>query len=203
MIKIPRLPWDEYFMFQAHVVATRSTCDRGPELLLDPGRHGVGAVIVKDHRIIASGYNGSPPGHSHCDDPETYMQCVICGGREKKYPDSNICSCGMGDTMEERHGDHIMKDNHCVRTIHSEMNAIIQCALDGTNPQDSTIYCTASPCYDCAKVLIRSGIIRVYYGEAYESRYGLSGSVKELLEQSGVKVESLVLEDLIKQQKGE
>lgn len=162
-LHIPRLPWPQFFMLHAHMAATRSTCDRGPELLLDPGRHGVGAVIVKDHRVIAGGYNGSPPGQPHCCDPES------------------------------KGGGHIMRDGHCVRTIHSEMNSLIQCALDGTSPEGASIYCTASPCWDCGKALIRAKIKCVYVGQAYESRYGLSGDVSEMLESSGVHVEFIQL----------
>jgi len=160
---IHRLPWPQFFMLHAHLAATRSTCDRGPELLLDPGRHGVGAVIVKDHRVIAGGYNGSPPGQPHCCD------------------------------SEELGGGHIMRDGHCVRTIHSEMNALIQCALDGTSPEGAAIYCTASPCWDCAKALIRAKIKEVYVGQAYESRYGLSGDVSEMLKSSGIHVGYITL----------
>lgn len=153
---IARTDWDTYFMLQAHLVATRSTCDRGPKLLFDPKRHGVGAVIVKDRRMIASGYNGSPPGIEHC--------------------------CDVG---------HLIIENHCRTTIHSEMNAIIQCALDGVSPERATIYCTTSPCYDCAKVIIRAKIKRVVVAEKYESRYGLSSSVKELLEKVRIKMDYL------------
>lgn len=157
-MKIPRLPWDKYWMLLAHLTATRSTCDRGPELLFDPGRHGVGAVLVKNKRAIAGGYNGSAPGQPHCDDE-----------------------------------GHMMVEGHCVRTIHSEMNALMQCALDGVSPQGATLYCTASPCFDCAKAIIRAGIVKVFFGEAYSSRYGLSGTVEELLHESGVMTEALVI----------
>jgi dCMP deaminase len=159
MIHIPRLPWDETFMLHAHLVATRATCDRGPELLLDPGRHGVGAVIVRDNRIIASGYAGSPSGAPHCND--------------------------VG---------HEMSDGHCVRTTHSELNALLQCALDGVSPQGGALYCTASPCYDCAKAIIRVGIARVIYGEAYESRYGLSPTVAQLFAAADINFSPLQLE---------
>ncbi len=158
-VHIPRLPWDEHFMLQAHLVATRATCDRGPELLFDPGRHGVGAVIVRDRRMIAGGYNGSPPGAPHCDTD-----------------------------------GHKMVEGHCVRTIHSESNALMQCALDGVSPQGSTLYCTASPCYDCSKLIIRAGISKVVYGEQYDSRYGLSPTVAELFGACGVNVSQLILE---------
>lgn len=161
---IDRLPWDQYWMLMAHLTATRSTCDRGPELLFNPRRHGVGAVLVKDKRMIAGGYNGSAPGQPHCDD--------------------------VG---------HLMREGHCVRTIHSEMNALMQCALDGVSPAGSTLYCTASPCFDCGKAIIRAGIVKVFFGQEYSSRYGLSGDVNDLLIKSGITVHELVLtrEDLV------
>jgi dCMP deaminase len=198
-VKIPRLPWDKYWMLLAHFTATRSTCDRGPELLFDPGRHGVGAVLVKDKRCIAGGYNGSAPHQPHCD----CYQCKICGA-EASDPDKichNFVAHGTGDEAPKVEsfrgkyivGGHIMRDNHCVRTIHSEMNAIIQCALDGTSPQGSTLYTTASPCFDCAKAIIRAGIVKVVFGQEYDSRYGLSKDVGEMLLTSHVLVEKLVI----------
>jgi dCMP deaminase len=204
-IHIPRLPWDEHFMLQAHLVATRATCDRGPELLLDPGRHGVGALIVQHRRVIASGYNGSPPGSVHCDSIPT---CPCC---KREYPngvDGTICpTCfdGTKDIHAEGSacrecggeakivGGHKMVEGHCVRTIHSEMNALMQCALDKVSPEHGRLYCTASPCYDCAKAIIRAGIQSVVFGEAYDSRYGLSPTVQELLESCDVHVHRLPL----------
>lgn len=192
-LHIPRLPWDQFFMLQAHLAATRSTCDRGPELLFDPGRHGVGAVLVKDKRIIAGGYNGSPPGQVHCSDPELFQECTVCGGRNPKYPNTNICSCGAGPTMVEKRGGHLLVEGHCVRTIHAERNALHQCALDGTSPTGATLYVTASPCYDCAKDLVRVGIVRVVYSEPYESRYGLSPTVMDFLRDACLNVDNLIV----------
>lgn len=156
LLRVPRLPWDAFFALHAHLAATRSTCDRGPELLLDPGRRGVGAVIAIDTRIIAGGYNGSPPGEPHCSD--------------------------VG---------HLLVDGHCVRTLHAEENALLQCALDGTNPRGATVYTTAGPCWDCAKRLLRAKVRRVVYGLDYESRYGLSGEAKDMLTRNGVEVTHL------------
>ena len=155
---VSRMNWDRYWMLMAHVVATRSTCDRGPELLLDPGRHGVGAVLVKDQRMIASGYNGSVPGRPHCDT-----------------------------------AGHMMRDGHCVRTLHAELNAIIQCALDGVSPQGATVYTTASPCFDCSKALVRARVARVVFGQTYESRYELSFEASGILSESAVTFCRLVL----------
>jgi len=158
-LKIPRTDWDTYWMLLAHLTATRSTCDRGPELLFDPGRRGVGAVLVRDKRMIAGGYSGSAPGQPHCSD-----------------------------------ADHLMVEGHCVRTLHSEVNAILQCALDGVSPAGAALYCTASPCFDCAKAIIRAGIVRVVYGSPYDSRYGLSGGVGAMLTKAGIAAEELALQ---------
>lgn len=189
-------------MLMAHLTATRSTCDRGPELLFDPGRHGVGAVLVRDKRMIAGGYNGSAPGHPHCSDPKEFWACAVCrkhvGSKDVNQVEGRgtvvMCSsCGCETRAELKFGGHIMVDGHCVRTIHSEMNALLQCALDGTSPFGSTLYCTASPCFDCGKALIRAGITKVFFGQAYESRYGLSSRVRELLETSGIQIKELVI----------
>jgi len=190
-MNITRLPWDRYWMLMAHLTATRSTCDRGPELLFDFPRHGVGAVLVKDKRMIAGGYNGSAPGQPHCDQYECV--CGATGPKPLELQHSDVFHQGNPATAGHITGGHLMRDGHCVRTIHSEMNAIIQCALDGTSPQGATLYTTASPCFDCAKVIIRAGIIRVVYGQDYDSRYALSRDVGDMLLMSGVLVQKLVM----------
>ena len=103
-------------------VASRSTCDR---------KH-VGAVIVRNKTILATGYNGSIRGLDHCDD-----------------------------------NGHEMENDHCVRTIHAEANAIVQAARHGVRIEESKIYVTASPCYDCFKMIANSGITAIYYAEFY------------------------------------
>lgn len=76
--KFKRVGWDEYFMNIAHMVATRSTCDRGSQLKYLPGRHGVGAVIVRDRVILSTGYNGSIAGTPHCDEAGHMMEAGHC-----------------------------------------------------------------------------------------------------------------------------
>lgn len=122
MAAVARPGWDQYFMELADVVARRSTCTRRQ----------VGAVIVRDKRILATGYNGSPPGFPHCIDEG----CLLV-------------------------------DGHCVRTIHAEMNAVVQAALHGVSLRDAWLYCTSFPCLGCAKVLIGGGIRRVVYRDPY------------------------------------
>ena len=117
-----RATWDEYFMRIAKEVATRSTCDR---------KH-VGAVLVRDKSILATGYNGSIRGLPHCDEE-----------------------------------GHMMQDGHCVRTIHAEANAIVQAARNGVRIDEATIYVTASPCWNCFKMIANAGIKKIVYGEFY------------------------------------
>ena len=120
-----RQNWDDYFMNVAHQVSTRSTCPRKR----------VGCVIVKNKTIIATGYNGSLPGESHCDTHGCFLQ-----------------------------------DDHCVRTIHAETNAINQAAKNGISLKDATIYCNVEPCWNCYKNIIVSGIISIYYAQAYGNK---------------------------------
>lgn len=120
-----RIPWKQYFMMQALVIAQRSTCDRAL----------VGNVLVKDNRIIGTGYNGSVTGEPHCDD-----------------------------------AGHQLVNGHCVRTIHSEMNSLIQCARNGVLTDNTEIYVTHFPCYNCAKALVQAGIKKVnYYFDYHDS----------------------------------
>ena len=125
-----RPSWDEYFMSIARLVAGRSTCLR---------RH-VGAVIVKDRRVLASGYNGAPSGLPHCDE----AGCV----RER-----------FNVPPGERH--------ELCRGIHAEQNAIIQSANYGTGIDGATIYSTHHPCSVCAKMIINAGIVRVVTDDSY------------------------------------
>lgn len=125
-----RPSWDEYFMEVAHVVRKRSTCLR---------RH-VGAVLVKDKRILATGYNGAPSGLLHCSETGCMRQKL------------NIPS-------GERH--------EICRGTHAEQNAIAQAALLGVSTKDSEIYVTDHPCSVCAKILINAGVKRIVYDGHY------------------------------------
>lgn len=134
-IKMTKRPsWDEYFMQIARLAATRSTCLR---------RH-VGAIIVKDRYILATGYNGPPRGVKHC---EELGGCL----REKLNVPSG-----------ERH--------EICRASHAEQNAIIQAARKGIAIEGSDIYVTNQPCFICAKMIINSGIKRVIIDEGYPDK---------------------------------
>ncbi|HUO04640.1 MAG TPA: cytidine/deoxycytidylate deaminase family protein [Candidatus Binataceae bacterium] len=127
-----RPSWDQYFMTITREVAERSTCLRAK----------VGAVIVRDRSILATGYNGSPAGLPHC----TEAGCLIY---ESRTPDGEI-------------------EQNCYRTIHAEINAISQAAKNGAAIRDADVYVTHTPCIHCLKVLINTGVRTVYYAKAYK-----------------------------------
>lgn len=116
-----RLEWDQYFAAQALLISNRATCNRAK----------VGAVLVKDHKVIATGYNGSVSGTEHCLDHEC-----------------------------------LMVEGHCVRTLHAEVNAILQGAERGI-PKGFTAYVTHFPCLNCTKQLLQVGCKRVVYLHKY------------------------------------
>ena len=154
-----RPDWDEYFIDLTRIVAERGTCDRGKS----------GCVIVRDKKILCTGYVGSPPGMPHCDDAGHLMHSVI-----------------------DENGN---KSLHCIRTIHAEENAILQAAEDGTSVKGGTLYCQMTPCYNCAKKIIRVGIARV----VARRRYHADTLSVDLFKQAGVRLE--ILEDKIEKYK--
>ena len=131
---ITRPTWDEYFALITRQVATRSTCLRGK----------VGAIIVKDKRILTTGYNGAPMGVRNC------LEIGTCLREE------------LGIPAGERH--------EICRGLHAEQNAILQAAYHGVQIRDSVIYVTNQPCSLCAKMIINCGIKKIYYFEDYPDR---------------------------------
>ena len=127
-----RLSWHQYFLTITRQVAERSTCNRAK----------VGAVIVRDKNIIATGYNGAPAGMPHCTD----AGCLIY---QSKTPDGEI-------------------EENCFRTIHAEINAIAQAAKNGSSIKDASIYITHTPCIHCLKVLVNTGIKEIFYERPYK-----------------------------------
>lgn len=111
MIKIPRLEVPYRWMMMAHLVATNSTCNRGPELFLCPGRHGVGAVIVKNKRPIAMGYNGSPPGFDHCNSDNHIMSDGHCVATIHAEANA-LLQCALDETSP-RGGDLYVTASPC------------------------------------------------------------------------------------------
>jgi dCMP deaminase len=146
-----RPTWDEYFFQICEAVAERATCDRGRS----------GAVIVKNKRILSTGYVGSPMGTKHCDEV----------GHEMK------------DTVHQ--DGHVSQ--HCVRTSHAEQNAIVQAARFGIAIDGSTLYCKMTPCYTCAKMIINSGILRV----VVEKDYHAGQDSRRIFQEAGIQFEIL------------
>ncbi|RCX14329.1 dCMP deaminase [Anaerobacterium chartisolvens] len=128
-----RPTWDEYFMDIVNLIKTRSTCIRRQ----------VGALIVKDKRILATGYNGAPVGCKHCAE-------IGCMREQMQIPSG------------ERH--------ELCRAIHAEQNAIVQAAYSGTSVKDGTMYVTHQPCVLCAKMIINSGIKKVVFSGEYPDK---------------------------------
>ena len=128
-----RPSWDEYFMGIARLAATRSTCLRRQ----------VGAVIVKDKRILTTGYNGAPAGLPHCLD-------IGCLREELKIPSG------------ERH--------ELCRATHAEQNAIVQAAALGVSIKDSVLYSTTQPCILCTKLIINAGIKKIMIEDSYPDK---------------------------------
>ncbi|MCK9565819.1 MAG: dCMP deaminase family protein [Methanothrix sp.] len=128
MKSIERPSSDDYFMEIASVVAKRSTCLRNQ----------VGALFVKNKRILTTGYNGAPSGLEHCDVVGCAREGVASGTRHE------LC-----------------------RAVHAEQNAIIQAALHGISIEGATLYCTHQPCILCAKMMINARVIKVVYRQSY------------------------------------
>lgn len=129
--------WDKRFMEMAKLVGTWCTCHR----------HQVGAVIVKDKRIIATGYNGAPSGVENC--------------LERGYCLRNKLNIPSGVNAETCY------------SVHAEQNAVIQAAKLGISVDGTTIYVTHQPCAMCTRIIINSGIKRIVYGIDYPDEFSL------------------------------
>ena len=128
--------WNEYFMEISRLVATRSTCLRRQ----------VGALLVIENRILATGYNGSPAGFKHCQE----VGCI----RDELSIDSGMAL-------------------HLCRGAHSEQNLITQCARFGTPAVGGVIYITTSPCSLCMKLLVNVGVTKIVYEELYDDELSM------------------------------
>ena len=140
-----RMSWDDYFMYQALLLSQRATCERLK----------VGAVLVRENRMIAGGYNGSVAGDDHCIDEG----CFVQGG-------------------------------HCVRTIHAEANALLQCAKFGVTTENTTVYVTHFPCLQCTKQLLQAGVKEICYLNNYRN----NEYAEHLYEVTGVSVRKIEVE---------
>ncbi len=125
-----RPSWEEYFLKIADLVSARSSCLKRK----------VGAVLVKDNRLLTTGYNGAPRGFEHCEKTGCLRQQL------------NV------------HAGH---RHELCRGLHAEQNAIIQAALHGVQTQGSTLYCTHQPCVICAKMMINAGVKKIVFKGHY------------------------------------
>ena len=146
--KKPRPSWDEYFIRLVDEVAKRATCDRGKS----------GCVIVKDKRILCTGYVGSPPGLPHCND--------------------------IGHLIKKVIDDDTTVRQHCMRTIHAEQNAICQAARYGIALEGTTLYCSMEPCRVCAMLIISVGIKKV----VAKKKYHAANDTRSLFNQAGIEL---------------
>ncbi len=142
-----RPSWDEYFLKLAMLVSERATC---------PRMH-CGCVLVREKRILSTGYNGSIPGDGHCED----IGCYVV-------------------------------DNHCIRTIHAEMNALLQCSIHGVSTKGAAAYITNMPCTNCAKALIAAGITEIVVFSDYHNT-----QAEEFLSLAKVKIRRIAIPESI------
>lgn len=144
-----RPSWDDYFMEIAQVVAKRSTC---------LSRH-VGCLLVRERRILTTGYNGPPQGLSHCED--------------------------LGGCLRAQMGIPRGQRQEVCRALHAEQNAVIQAAVHGVPLQgEVTCYNTTLPCVTCSKILINANVRRIVYRDAYPDELAL-----QMLTEAGVLLE--------------
>ena len=141
-----RPSWDEYFLSLVEMVGSRGTCDRGRS----------GCVIVRERRILATGYVGAPAGARHCDE--------------------------IGHEMHTVTHENGKETRHCIRTSHAELNAIANAARFGVALDGATLYCHMTPCYTCAKLIINAGIKKVVCNLDYHA----GARSKEIFQETGV-----------------
>lgn len=134
---MPRISWDDYFMEISHVVAKRATCHR----------HHIGAVLVREKRILSAGYNGAPVGMRDCLE-------LGCLRDQMKIPSG--------------------RSHEICRGVHAEQNAIIMAALHGVNTDGATMYITIKPCTICAKMIINAKVKKVVYESNYPDTQGVN-----------------------------
>lgn len=153
---------DEVFMRIATIFAEQSTCVKRK----------VGAVLVKDARIISTGYNGTPSGFQNCN--QVFDGDLKKGRLHLSNGEYLVISQISHHDFSERY------------EIHAEQNCLMMAAKNGISTNNCTIYITTAPCSQCAKLIVSSGIKRVVYHELYKENYGL-----KLLELCGVKADKI------------
>lgn len=142
-----RPSWDDYFVGMLKAVSRRASCDRGM----------ASAIIVKDKRILSCGYVGAPSGLPDCD---KVGHDLVRVATSKVMKDQIL---GLNHIKIDAESNIVWDSNstHCIRTIHAELNAILNAARNGVSCLDATMYCTMVPCKNCAMAIIQAGIIKV------------------------------------------
>lgn len=167
---MPRLPISIIYMQMAYQVAKLSYAERRK----------VGCIIVKDEQIISFGYNGTPHGFDNeCEETITrYYEnpdgAAILEDQGWILSNDNSCSCHKRVTKKE--------------VLHAESNALMKLAKSTMSSKDAVLYTTTSPCFDCAKLIVQSGVKEVYYCEEYMDTSGIS-----LLEKAGIKTNQVIV----------
>lgn len=160
--------WDEYYIKMLETVSLRASCDRGKS----------SAIIVRDNRILATGYVGSPSGLPSCDEVghelvrRTEIHEDLTPKSTKNCPDMSLPEITL------------IPSTHCIRTIHAEQNAILNCARNGVSTLESTLYCTMTPCRNCAMAIIQAGIIRVVAWNPYQK----DSDTKDMFSKVGIEL---------------
>ena len=155
-----RISWQEYFIEILNASALRASCDRGKS----------GAILVRDNRLLSMGYVGAPSGVPSCDEVghnliRRYQESVDNHKNRLPLQDKDFST-------------------HCVRTIHSELNSIINCARNGISTVGATMYCTMTPCINCALAIIQAGIVKVIAKNRYQKDF----ETRELFRRVGIEL---------------
>jgi dCMP deaminase len=173
-----RISWDEYFIACLDAAALRASCDRGKS----------GAIIVKDNRILATGYVGAPSGIPSCDEVGHQLVSRCEMPFEISQKEWSLTKEGKAKTAMPIQNF----STHCIRTVHAEQNAIINCARNGVSTLGATIYCTMTPCTTCAMSIIQAGILNV----VAKNNYQKDQYTKELFNTAGINLTILNQEEL-------
>jgi dCMP deaminase len=155
---VTRPSFDDIAFQLTEVIAQRSTC---------PRLHVAAVIMTPDNRFVSGGYNGSLPGQPHCDE----QLCVECSGTGEIIVDGSFnpltLDCDICNGTGLVGNGCIMESGHCIRTVHSEANAIAYAAKYGVSVNGCKMYVLAQPCISCAKLVISSGITEIIYRDKY------------------------------------
>jgi len=171
-----RISWQEYFLEVMDASAKRASCDRGKSA----------CIIVRDNRILATGYVGAPSGIPSCDEVghRLVKRCEIPIDDWEDSIYKNVLDNNESEFVNAR-----KFTTHCIRTVHAEENAIINCARAGISTLGSTLYVTMTPCFPCAMKIIQAGIVKVVARNKYQKDTDSRAILKR------ARVELVVLEE--------